>query len=246
MDVTLRNNKGEVLYPQIKGAPATQGVPAPIVLNPQLFLRNIGVHRGLTSYNENTIEAFEQAWKKGYKYMECDVQVSSDGRAFLQHDNTTIFNSSRPLLKDMLLWAKKRQAVIELDCAERNWGASQFKIVYDLICQYKMQHSCIIVARQNELQYLINQGLYDVPVCVSLRTTSVSAVNDVPDTFKSFPYTMVSVGEAYLSDTSIPFACHAKGYGCKVWTVTTQERASQLFNYGADIILCDVNDYWDV
>ena len=48
-------------------------------------------HRGgsLESY-ENTIESFEYAIKLGCKYIETDVQLSSDGKPYIFHDDSII------------------------------------------------------------------------------------------------------------------------------------------------------------
>jgi len=37
---------------------------------------------------ENTREAYEQAWAAGFKYAECDVLCTKDGRIILNHDST--------------------------------------------------------------------------------------------------------------------------------------------------------------
>lgn len=46
-------------------------------------------HRGAgTIAPENTLAAFEAGLRHGYRMFECDVRLSSDGIAFLLHDNT--------------------------------------------------------------------------------------------------------------------------------------------------------------
>jgi len=35
---------------------------------------------------ENTLSAFEEAWKMGYTYCECDVNMTTDGEFFIWHD----------------------------------------------------------------------------------------------------------------------------------------------------------------
>ena len=35
---------------------------------------------------ENTLRAFEEAWKMGYTYCECDVNMTTDGEFFIWHD----------------------------------------------------------------------------------------------------------------------------------------------------------------
>lgn len=46
-------------------------------------------HRGSLWGVENTSEAFINGAKKGYKYLECDVKVTSDGEYVISHDDNT-------------------------------------------------------------------------------------------------------------------------------------------------------------
>lgn len=60
-------------------------------------------HRGFSStYPENTIPAFEEAARQGYKNVECDVTWTSDGVPVLLHDSTinrtAAFPSGFPLI----------------------------------------------------------------------------------------------------------------------------------------------------
>ena len=60
-------------------------------------------HRGFSSeVPENTIPAFEEAARQGYKYVECDVSWTADGVPVLLHDSTinrtAAYPSGFPLL----------------------------------------------------------------------------------------------------------------------------------------------------
>ena len=49
---------------------------------------NLIAHRGYKTNNvkENTIEAFDMAYKLGYKGLECDVRVTKDKKLVICHD----------------------------------------------------------------------------------------------------------------------------------------------------------------
>ena len=45
-------------------------------------------HRGgISRYPENTMEAFQEAIDLGYKYLETDIQVTSDNKLVIFHDD---------------------------------------------------------------------------------------------------------------------------------------------------------------
>lgn len=51
------------------------------------FVKSIN-HRGFAEAPENTLSAFKLSYKKGFKYVECDVSFTSDNVAVLLHDGT--------------------------------------------------------------------------------------------------------------------------------------------------------------
>ena len=216
------------------------------VVNPQIYLRNLGIHRGLLGYSENTIEALEAAYVKGFCYLECDVQISNDDIIFLRHNNTSTYVEGCPLLSNVLLWAKKRKVVLELDCAGRNWNSHKFEILYNLIEEYGMQHSIVLVATENDLNKLLDANLCNIPVCVSQASASVNSIESISEDMKRFAYVMVSNPYQSITNTDIPKACHKRGFGCKAYTVDTQSVAENVFSYGVDTILCDANELWDI
>lgn len=77
--VQLKGEGGENIYPIILDG----------VREPRKFDCCFGSHRGFCGeYPENTMIAFKQAVKRGYRYLETDVVQSSDGVQFLLHDAT--------------------------------------------------------------------------------------------------------------------------------------------------------------
>lgn len=77
--IQLKGAEGENIYPIILDG----------VREPRKFDCCFGSHRGFCGeYPENTMIAFRQAVKRGYRFLETDVVQSSDGVQFLLHDAT--------------------------------------------------------------------------------------------------------------------------------------------------------------
>ncbi len=85
--VTTNEQKGTVTGPnagQIFGK--IDGVVEELItLNKDVIGIN---HRGWYEAPENTLSAYRESAKQGFKYVECDVQFTKDGVAVLLHDNT--------------------------------------------------------------------------------------------------------------------------------------------------------------
>lgn len=110
-------------------------------------------HRGAAALApENTLISFDAAYQKGCRSIECDVQLSVDGEAFIFHDDTlnrttngkglfakaraedlrhldagswfdSQFSGTRiPSLKDALLWAAHRQVMLNLELKPQSGG----------------------------------------------------------------------------------------------------------------------------
>ena len=75
----------------------------------------IGIaHRGgAADEPENTIEAFRAAWELGYRYLETDVHLTSDGVVVAFHDPTLDRVSDRTGAISELPWADVGSARIE-------------------------------------------------------------------------------------------------------------------------------------
>ena len=58
---------------------------------------------------ENTLAAFEQGARCGFKAFECDVKVSADGVAFLMHDTTLDRTTGEPGVAEEKSWAQLSQ-----------------------------------------------------------------------------------------------------------------------------------------
>lgn len=230
------------------------------LVNPNICMFNLCSHRGDASKTNNTIDAFESAYQLGYKVIECDLRFTSDGHCVIFHDAavdgtaissmdlTTIQSnySYIPTLTDVLLWAKKRQCVVELDCATRV-SQRDMLYVYDKCVKYNMQNSVIITAYENELMYLINSNRCDTNVAVSLANgvPSNDKIDAISDNIKRFNTRFVSINKAHLTNDIVSYA-HALNFNVQTWTVTSESEARQLYLTGVDLILCDASSVWEL
>ncbi len=222
--------------------------PDSITLNPELFRFNLCAHRGLLEYKENSKSAFQAAYDAGFRYVECDVQVSRNGVPYIKHDNSNLEpDSSSLLLFDLLTWAKANNVIVELDCAGRTFiNQAKAKIIYDMVHETEMQGSVVYTARYYELQYLVNTNSYDIPVCVSMQMYTPEAITNMSNQVDDFVYAMVSYDSKQPNLPQAVGAAHARDWHIKTWTVTTVDTAAINRNYGVDFILVDATKYWDL
>lgn len=69
-------------------------------------------HRGFTSFRlpMNSMRAFHEAAKLGFRYIETDVRATRDGVAVIQHDRRLAPESGVPGAVDQLYWRDVRKA----------------------------------------------------------------------------------------------------------------------------------------
>ncbi|WP_010232435.1 glycerophosphodiester phosphodiesterase [Gillisia marina] len=80
-------------------------------------------HRGYSDiYPENTLLSIEEAFKRGVKYCEIDVNITSDDVYVLYHDQPTMFRASSG---QGYVVSSTYNELLELDFG--NWKGSQFK-----------------------------------------------------------------------------------------------------------------------
>lgn len=233
------------------------------LLNPIITGFQLTSHRGDSSKKNNTIAAFESAYNLGYKIIECDLLRTSDAVIVVYHGpnigNTPVSNmtweqvqaadSDIRTLSEVLLWAKKKNIVLELDCAQIRFStAQQLCEVYDLVEDHGMLNSVIITAMSHELQWLLDNDRTNVAVSISFSwaTPTVSDINAINPEMKRFTIGLVSMNYSNITNTDLPYACHRNGYRCKVWTVTTQNVATTMYERGVDDILVDASSYWNI
>ena len=81
--------------------------------NPQAFGYNIGAHRGTTTYPTNTKESIQDACEKGFKYIECDIRMTSDDVPILMHNATVDFMTNGSGTVSEMTWAQISQLYVD-------------------------------------------------------------------------------------------------------------------------------------
>jgi len=80
-------------------------------------------HRGYSDvYPENTLLSIEEAFKRGIKYCEIDINVTSDDVYVLYHDQPTMYRASSG---NGYVVSSSYAELLELDFG--SWKGSQFK-----------------------------------------------------------------------------------------------------------------------
>lgn len=226
-------------------------------------------HRGSVSFPENTIIAFENAVKNGFKYVEADIRVTKDGEFVILHDDTIdrtsngsgnvsemtlqelltydfgswkgseYSNIKIPTLEEFLIFVKKNNIMAELDCAGRLTEA-QMTNLYDKIKAFGALRYVNICALESELRWLAESFRQKVAVSISFWDKSPTVEY------------ISSLGEDLLNFSSVSLsiiknllkrnicdAAHNKGLKVKSWTITSSSDISSLINMGCDTILVD-------
>lgn len=236
-------------------------------INQQFSLFNQCNHRGGINYPENTMPAFEHSISVGFKFCECDVLVTKDGKFVALHDNTIdrtstgtgdvssytyaqlqnydfgSWKSSQfagtkiPLIKDIAMLCKKNQVMLELDCAGR-LTQTQMVSLYDELNQVGALKYIDICGYASELKWLYDNSRTNVAVSVSfLNQTPTSA------SIAALPKFIGEMSAANISinktylTPTIVSAIRARGWNVKTWTIASSLEMETYFNLGADTIL---------
>ena len=227
---------------------------------PQLDTFNLTAHRGLASYTNNTIAAFQAAVNAGFRLVECDLRVTSDNVFVLYHDanisgnpisgmtyaQVRASNPNIPTLTQMLLWAKKYKIVVEMDCAGRLTNG-QLESVYNLCVKYGMNKSVLFTVYESEMIHLADSNMILTNVCISFLggTPTAAAIAAIDSKVNMFINKSVSLYKTSATAELIE-AAHTNGFEAKIWTLTTQQEAQTFYDLGADMLLCDATDMWSI
>jgi glycerophosphoryl diester phosphodiesterase len=227
--------------------------PAPLA-----FAHRGGAAEGL----ENTLSAFTRAVELGYRYLETDVHVTSDGRLVAFHDDTLDRVTDGTGAIAELPWETVRRA--------RVGGVERVPLFADLLDALPRARWNIDVKAQGALTPLLelveDRGAWD-RVCVgsfdealaararriagprlatSLGTAGVRALRlrswGVPvPVRRSAVCAQVPVrhGRTRVVDAAFVRAAHRRGLQVHVWTVNDRREMGALLDLGVDGIMTD-------
>jgi glycerophosphoryl diester phosphodiesterase len=222
-------------------------------------------HRGgAIEHVENTLPAFEACLALGYRYLETDVRVTADGVLVAFHDPTLDRVTDRTGRVDALPWREVRTAliggrdpVILLEDLLGAWPDVRFNLdikapgvlaplvrtvrrlrVEDRICLASFSDARVAAARR----------VFGPEVCTSLGPRGVAALRLSSYSPRAAGLVRIQAGCAQvplqlggrpLVDERFIAAAHARSLQVHVWTVDTEQEATELLDLGVDGVMTD-------
>jgi glycerophosphoryl diester phosphodiesterase len=222
-------------------------------------------HRGgAIEHVENTMPAFEACLALGYRYLETDVRVTSDGVLVAFHDPTLDRVTDRTGRVENLPWREVKSAliggrepVIRLDDLLGAWPDVRFNLdikaagvlaplvrtvrrlgIEDRICLASFSDARIAAARR----------AFGPDVCTSLGPRGVAALRLSSYSPRAAGLVRIQAGCAQvplqlggrpLVDERFIEAAHARSLQVHVWTVDTEREATEMLDLGVDGVMTD-------
>lgn len=230
----------------------------------------VWAHRGASAYApENTMEAFELAYKQGADGIELDVQLTKDGELVVIHDETidrtsfgngfvkdftyqelqTIhFNKLHPeypdvkipLLKEVFQFIKETGMTVNVE-------------MKNSIIPYEMLEEKVLqLAKKMEVEKQVIYSSFQHKSVVRIKTLKPDAKAGIlySDGWMKVPTYAKSLGVDaihpalyhILNDNKLIEKSHKKGLCVHVWTVNRKEDMEKLVKQGADAIITNCPD----
>jgi glycerophosphoryl diester phosphodiesterase len=215
-------------------------------------------HRGGASdAPENTMEAFEYAVDLGYRYLETDVQVTSDGVLVAFHDNDLQRTCGRPgkiselpwsevstarvagkapipLLEDLLgAWADVR---VNIDC-KSNAGVDA--LVASLRRTNSLPRVCVAAfsdLRMRKLRKALGKELCSALGPLELALLRIGLLRNPPALTAQVP---VKEGPVTVVNRAFVERSHRLGLQVHVWTIDDRAEMERLLDLGVDGLMTD-------
>lgn len=223
-------------------------------------------HRGTRiDFDENTLDAFEIAWRNGAKYIELDVRELKDGNLVVIHDSsldrttnssglikdfnykeiknveTKIKKSKIPFLSEVLEIFKERLYFI-IELKEENIWRS----VLNLILNKKLRDICTLSGRNLSILELIKREVPEINMCYNITkgkglTLSEFLEGGIARNLNFIPE-LVSLRSDLITSQFIEI-CHINNILALAWDFIAYknpiEKIKNLINIGIDGILFD-------
>ncbi|MGY2080344.1 glycerophosphodiester phosphodiesterase [Modestobacter sp. SYSU DS0657] len=222
-------------------------------------------HRGgAIEHLENSASAFEACVALGYRFLETDVRVTSDGVPVVFHDATLDRVTDRTGRVESLRWSEVRTALIggrepvmALEDLLGAWPDVRFNLdikaagvlaplvrtvrrmkIEDRICLGSFSDARIAAARR----------MFGPGVCTSLGPKGVAALRLSSYSPRAAGLVRIQAGCAQvplalggrpLVDERFIEAAHARSLQVHVWTVDDEEDAKQMLDLGVDGVMTD-------
>lgn len=201
--------------------------------------------------------AFEYAVGLGYRYIETDVQVTSDGVLVAFHDDDLQRTCGRDGRISRLTWAEVGTALVDgrapiplLDDLLSAWpdvrvnidcksDAAVDALVAALIRHDALHRVCVGAFDDRRLRRL-RHALGD-RLCTSLGPVAVASMRFGPRPRPKGLAAQVPVRQGPLTVTNADFVerCHERGIAVHVWTIDDPAEMGRLLDLGVDGIMTD-------
>lgn len=220
---------------------------------------------GASEHPENTMPAFDHAYRLGYRYMETDVHASSDGELFAFHDADLQRTCGQPgLIRDLTaeqvstMRVAGREPIPRLDELLSTWPDAKFNIdcksdhalphllqrldridVFDRVCIGSFSDARLDAVRER----------YGPRVCTSMGPRDVAKVrlgtwvgrtprfNGVATPLAA--QVPVRQGPLPIVTKSFVDGAHAAGLQVHVWTIDDPDEMRRLLDLNVDGIMTD-------
>jgi glycerophosphoryl diester phosphodiesterase len=215
-------------------------------------------HRGGASdVPENTMPAFQHAVNLGYRYVETDVQVTSDGVLVAFHDNDLRRTCGRSGRISDLPWSEVRTAMVSgaapIPLMEDMLGTwPELRINIDCKTDAAVDPLVACLRRTNSLDRVLLGSFSDARlrrlrkelgdgVCTSLGPVGVATLRFGRPRHVDAMAAQVPVKQGPLTVTNPAFVdrAHALGLAVHVWTIDDPDEIRRLLDLGVDGIMTD-------
>ena len=219
-------------------------------------------HRGGASEApENTMPAFEHAVKLGYRYIETDVHVTSDGVLLAFHDDVLDRVTDGTGRIDRLPWANVQQARVDgrepiplLEDLLGTWPELRVNIdpkhdgavsALAAVLQRCDAVDRVCVGAFSDRRLARVRALLGPRVCTSLGPRSIARLRaasfGVPAGRLPAPCAQVPAAArgVTLVDSRFVVGAHKRGIDIHVWTIDDRDEMVRLLDLGVDGIMTD-------
>lgn len=211
--------------------------------------------------NENTIEAFRQASRAGFRMVEMDLRLSQDGVAMVFHDDNLWRMKGRrdkiremkaadlvalkiPRLRDVLVAAEMPEFLNLEIKVDRVMPGRLERAVVDAIRETGAEHRVMFSSFAPLSLLFLQRLLPQVPRAFLLEARQDLWGRGLSWSSVLLEFDLLHVDQRLVTP-EFAQACQRRGIPFSVWTVNDEARARELLKMGARSIITDALKPWD-
>lgn len=223
---------------------------------------NIIAHRGYSSQHlENTLPAFQAAYRFGVWGVELDVHLTRDGELVIFHDESLKRLANRPglvsdytlaelqqvglskgpltgkllSLRAYLAWLADKDMVTNIEIKRKNFIPDGIEAkVIELVETYDQSDSVIISSFSHQTLAKVRQLKADLHIAYLFNERNVETLRQLDDLKPNYVHPRYDLlDQDFVSDL------HQSGYQINTYTVNQEADISRMVNFGVDGIITD-------